>query len=248
MTAESKAQIKSYFQTSDRPTEGQFADLIDSYQDINSTLTILASSSPGTVGLQLLAAVTTAQASNIIGVPTGGTVGLQIFQTNTTAQAAAILNLGTISTQAANNVAITGGSLTTVTVTSAAVVSPNFTGQPSGLITSGTYTPTLFNVTNIQSSTAYVLTYLRVGNMVTVCGKVDIDPTSSSTGTELGISLPIASDFTAPEQCGGAGGPLDFNQAAGIAADTTNNRASMQFIAQTNALLAIYFNFSYRIL
>lgn len=36
MTAQSKTVIKSYFQTGDYPTESQFIDLIDSYQDINT--------------------------------------------------------------------------------------------------------------------------------------------------------------------------------------------------------------------
>lgn len=36
MTAQSKTVIKSYFETGDYPTQAQFADLIDSYQDINT--------------------------------------------------------------------------------------------------------------------------------------------------------------------------------------------------------------------
>lgn len=37
MTAQSKTTIKSYFQTGDKPTEAQFIDLIDSYQDANAS-------------------------------------------------------------------------------------------------------------------------------------------------------------------------------------------------------------------
>lgn len=60
MTAQSKTTIKSYFQTSDKPTEAQFVDFIDSYQDANSNLLILASAStPGTFGLTLLGTATT---------------------------------------------------------------------------------------------------------------------------------------------------------------------------------------------
>ena len=36
MTAQSKTVIKSYFQTGDKPTQAQFEDLIDSYQDASS--------------------------------------------------------------------------------------------------------------------------------------------------------------------------------------------------------------------
>jgi hypothetical protein len=83
MTAASKTVIKSYFETGDRPTQAQFADLIDSYID---------TSAAGTVGLQLLGCITSASASSIVGSPgAGGTVGAQIYQTNTTAQALNVL-------------------------------------------------------------------------------------------------------------------------------------------------------------
>lgn len=36
MTARSKAEIKAYFQTGDKPTQAQFEDLVDSYQDFGS--------------------------------------------------------------------------------------------------------------------------------------------------------------------------------------------------------------------
>lgn len=37
MTAQSKSVIKSYFETGDKPTQAQFGDLVDSYQDIGGT-------------------------------------------------------------------------------------------------------------------------------------------------------------------------------------------------------------------
>lgn len=42
MTAQNKTTIKSYFETNDIPTESQFADLVDSYQDANSKLSAIA--------------------------------------------------------------------------------------------------------------------------------------------------------------------------------------------------------------
>lgn len=41
MTALPKSTIKSYFETNDRPTQSQFADLIDSYADFGSSLSAL---------------------------------------------------------------------------------------------------------------------------------------------------------------------------------------------------------------
>lgn len=67
MTAISKTSAKAYFETGDKPTQAQFGDLIDSYQNINSNLTTLASASLGAVGVLILGAATTAAAQAIIG-------------------------------------------------------------------------------------------------------------------------------------------------------------------------------------
>jgi hypothetical protein len=55
MTAQSKITIKGYFETGDRPTQAQFADFIDSYQDAATNLGTLTSASLTPRGLQLLA-------------------------------------------------------------------------------------------------------------------------------------------------------------------------------------------------
>jgi hypothetical protein len=69
----------------------------------------------------------------------------------------------------------------------------------------GTYTPTLNNGTNVAASTANAeVSYIRVGNIVTVAGTVKIDPTSVSTTTILEMSLPIASDLSANQLSGTA--------------------------------------------
>lgn len=46
MTAQTKTTIKGYFQTGDRPSQSDFIDFIDSYQDTNNTLNYLATASP----------------------------------------------------------------------------------------------------------------------------------------------------------------------------------------------------------
>ena len=112
------------------------------------------------------------------------------------------------------------------------------------------YTPTLFNVTNVDGSTAYECQWLRVGNIVTVSGRVDIDPTAAApTATELGISLPIASALTAGTQLAGTGWSLNVSSQGGpVLADTVNDRASYQFLAQSVANAANFFIFTYQIL
>lgn len=114
-------------------------------------------------------------------------------------------------------------------------------------VSSGTYTPTLTNVTNIAASTPYECQYLRVGNTVTVSGKVDIDTTlAAGTASELGVSLPIASDFSAEENCGGtASSPAAASLVSAIRADATNDRAAMVFSAISLSNDSYFFEFSY---
>lgn len=73
----------------------------------------------------------------------------------------------------------------------------------SQTLDAGTYTPTLTNVLNISSSTAFRANYSRVGNIVTVSGKASIDITNPSAATILGISLPIASNLTNAQEANG---------------------------------------------
>lgn len=117
-----------------------------------------------------------------------------------------------------------------------------------GSLASGTYTPTLTSVANVTASTAYQAQYLRVGNTVLVSGKVDVDPTAAAA-TTLGISLPIASNFGAIEDCGGtAAAPGVAGQSAGITADAVNDRAQMQWVAVNLTNQPMFFIFAYQVI
>jgi hypothetical protein len=124
------------------------------------------------------------------------------------------------------------------------------TGTTNQYIASGTYTPTPTHVANVAASTAYACQWIRVGNVVTVSGKVDIDTTlAASTATELGMSLPIASNFTAEQNLGGtAASDSVASLSARIKADATNDRASIVFksISVTND--SFNFSFTYVVL
>lgn len=117
-------------------------------------------------------------------------------------------------------------------------------------VRSGTYTPTLTNVTNISASTAYPAQWMRIGNVVTVSGKVDIDNTATGA-SELGISLPVPSNFgndyelsgSAPGESGGI-----FDDTGWVKADATNNRAAMQSTALTTASHSHWFQFTYQVI
>jgi hypothetical protein len=115
--------------------------------------------------------------------------------------------------------------------------------------TSGTYTPTLTNVANLDASTAYEAQYMRVGNTVTVSGKVDVDPTLTATSTQLGISLPVASNFGTQQDCGGvAFCPAIAAMGAAILADRTNDRAQLQFVSSDVNNNSLFFIFSYQVI
>ncbi len=116
-----------------------------------------------------------------------------------------------------------------------------------GGLLSGTYTPTLTNVANVAASTAYSCQYSRVGTVVTVSGEVDIDPTTTLTLTQLGISLPIASNLTATNELGGTSAD-DLGTAARVAGDATNDRAEVRMTPTDVTNRRFSFTFTYRIL
>ena len=148
-----------------------------------------------------------------------------------------------MSTQNANNVAITGGYLQTSRTN---VTSPVST---DGNIFSGTYTPTLTDTTNIASSTAFQCQYIRVGNVVTVSGRVTIDPTSSGTLTELSMTLPVDAALADQEELAGvfAGSGSGTGNCGNIRAETSTENALFQFIPDSGASRTYFFTLTYLI-
>ncbi len=116
------------------------------------------------------------------------------------------------------------------------------------VLSRGIYTPTLTNVSNLDASTAYSAQYLRVGGVVTVSGRVDVDPTLIAILTLLGISLPIPSRFDNVEECAGTAYDPGAVQGAAIAADPANDRAEMQWISGDISNEAMYYTYTYRII
>ena len=122
------------------------------------------------------------------------------------------------------------------------------TGTTNQYIASGTYTPTLTGVTNVGASTAYACQWIRVGNVVTVSGLFNIDFTAAAA-TELGISLPIASNFAATSNCAGTAVPNSATEdSCFIQADTTNDRAQVVVTSVGTADTAYSFTFQYVVL
>jgi len=125
------------------------------------------------------------------------------------------------------------------------------TGTTNQYIASGTYTPTLNNLLNVTASTAYQCQWIRVGNVVTVSGRVDIQTTTANTSTSLGISLPIASTFTALTNAGGSGGAVISSGGISvmILADNSTPRLLYQFFnSNSTGNLEHHFSATYLIL
>ncbi len=118
-------------------------------------------------------------------------------------------------------------------------------------IVTDTWTPTLFNTTNVAGSTAAASYYIRVDDYVFFWGTVAIDPTlAAPTATVLGMSLPIASNFGAGGDAGGTfaqGGGTDV-QNGGIEGDAANDRLSFKYAATNVANALFKFSGGYRIL
>lgn len=113
----------------------------------------------------------------------------------------------------------------------------------------GTYTPSLTNVANLDASTAYQCQYMKVGATVTVSGRVDIDPTLAATTTQLGISLPVASNLGASENCGGTAFASGIAaQGAAIRGDAANDRAELIYKSSDVTNQPMYFVFTYTVI
>lgn len=121
-------------------------------------------------------------------------------------------------------------------------------------LASGVYDPTFTGVTNIDSVSlsGAAWSYQRVGDFVVVSGPVDINTTAAGgTASEIGISLPIASDFTNTYNASGVGvgfitaSPSDTGI---VLADLTNNRASLFWNSSNAATITWAVTFQYRVL
>lgn len=155
----------------------------------------------------------------------------------------------------------------------APIASPTFTGTPAAptaapgtnttqiattafvqnaisASTSGTHTPTLTNVTNVNGTpSANEGVYTRIGNVVTFSVTVSLQATAAGT-VELGISLPVASDFSASYNASGNANSSIVSSAtvAGqVIADATNNRLSLIYYAPDTEARTFTIHVTYKV-
>jgi hypothetical protein len=115
------------------------------------------------------------------------------------------------------------------------------------LITSGTYTPTATAIANVDGVTPYQAQYLRVGSMVFVAGLIDIDSTAAAAQTQVGLTLPVASNLSNIVQAGGLIAASNVTAVGTFEADIVNDRVTIKFIAINGVNTAYGYNFAYQV-
>lgn len=115
----------------------------------------------------------------------------------------------------------------------------------AAIITSGTYTPTVTLISNTTSATVQPATYSRIGNVVTVYGRVSVTATATGDGS-FRVSIPIASTFTTTSDGSGIGSCTDIQLERGyLTSNSVTNDMTVGFQAYT-AGLARTLNYSYQ--
>lgn len=120
------------------------------------------------------------------------------------------------------------------------------TGTTNQYIASGTYTPTLTNVSN-TSITPGLCQWIRVGNVVTVSG-THSGSTPVATLAQFRQSLPIASNFTVASNCGGMMGTHNGFDNGPIIGDATNDAAFFEWQSTNTGTFSLGFSFTYVVL
>jgi len=136
------------------------------------------------------------------------------------------------------------------TATGGAATVPAFVSSAGviKILDSGVYTPSLTNGANVAASTPYECQWMRIGNVVTVSGKFDVDPTTTATSTTLGISLPVASDIGTEQDLGGVAAATVFNAAGGIRGSAASDRADFVYVCPSAANTQWFFTFQYQVI
>ena len=122
--------------------------------------------------------------------------------------------------------------------------------QERGNLAQGTYTPTITYVTNCNTNFLFECYWTRVGDVVTVSGRISVSAISGSSNTEFSIDLPITSAFPSIVNVAGtfASQLAGFPASGAVLGDTTNKRALFRVVPNTTNTIPYSFTFSYRVL
>lgn len=132
-------------------------------------------------------------------------------------------------------------------------VDTELSGITSGTASSGTYTPTIQEVTVTSVPiTASIHTYTRVGDIVTVYGSIAITDMVVDNDTIVTITLPVASNFASTANLNGVATSSSNGNSSitgDISANVAGDVAQLQFnTGLTDAAYTLYYSFQYRVL
>ena len=114
-------------------------------------------------------------------------------------------------------------------------------------LTSGIYLPTATNVSNTSAITIDTAQYMRVGNVVTVSGRIAFTNTLNSP-SQISITLPIATVVSAVGNVAGVGNENVAMKSAIIRGRTGTNDALLEVDGLNSSTYTIYYTYTYRIL
>lgn len=125
----------------------------------------------------------------------------------------------------------------------------SITGTTTQYIASGTYSPTVNNVSNLASLSAAGFKWVRVGNVVSVVGQITATPSGSGITVTCRITLPIASTLAAVSNLTGVTTGTSTTAGSGwVLADTVNNQAQINWRSTSSGAEVAYVSFSYEVL
>ena len=114
-------------------------------------------------------------------------------------------------------------------------------------VDSGSYMPAYVGVANVESITPFEARWVRIGDVVTVSGRMQVDPVANTTATSVRIPLPVASDVLTVAFLGGSAISMNVaDHVAFIEGDTANDAAIMSFTSRISTPVSWNFSFSYR--
>jgi hypothetical protein len=87
--------------------------------------------------------------------------------------------------------------------------------------------------------------YGRIGNVVHYTFKVEVTTTGAGA-TELGISLPLVSDFSAEGKAAGSAS-TNASLSGGISGDTSNDRLALKFTAPSGSSFTFFCTVTYKV-
>ena len=196
----------------------------------NFTITNTAPSSGGTV-TSVAASVPAFLSVSGSPVTTSGTLAISYSGT-----ALPVANGGT-------GVTTSTGSGANVLGTSPTIADLTISGA-GGNVFSSTYTPTLTNVTNINSSSAGVCYFTRVGNVVTVSGQITIN-SNVGGNSQLRMTCPVASNFSSVNQAAGTFNNMNYDTTNGGIYASSGSQLEWRFQDQTGGTRIYSFNAAY---